>query len=228
MRNMAPPNTASMLSSGIEEFTPSTLPRFVSSVMSVIHALKALSLAKLPKNVMMQSNTTVSVMPSAAAAAASRASACEIFCSTANAQMETPHSSVPTTTNTLRRPTRSDHTPASSVVAVAVMAEALTMSATSEREAPNTSWMNRLKKLFSTAHATCPISDSITMRNHVLRGSFVETDLPIIAPIFKRNAGSGPEPHPTTCTGREEPRPCQALAPSPPSIPPMRQTPQTT
>ena len=93
-----------------------------------------------------------------------------MFCSTANAQMDRPQSSVPTTMKALRRPTRSLHTPASSVVAVAVMAEALTMSATSDSDAPNTSWMNKLKKLFSTAHATWPIRDNMTMRNHTLPG----------------------------------------------------------
>ena len=186
MRNIAPPNTASIDSSGIDEFTPSTRPRFVSSVMSVIHALNAESFARLPKNVMMQSNTMVSVMPSAAAAAASRASACETLCSTANAQIDTPQSSVPATMNTLRRPTRSDHTPASSVVAVAVTADALTMSATSESEAPNTSWMNRLKKLFSTAHAICPTSASITMRNHVFPGKRVAFGLFMLAPFRGR------------------------------------------
>ena len=173
MKNMAPPNTTSMLSSGMAEFTPSTRPRFVSSVMSVIHALKQASLARLPKNVMTQSNTIVSVMPRAAAAAASRASAADTFCSTANAQIDRPQTSVPATTKTFRRPARSDHTPTSSVVAVAVRAEALTMSATSDNDAPNASCMNRLKKLFSTAHATWPMSASTTMIVHVLAGSFV-------------------------------------------------------
>ena len=65
--------------------------------------------------------------------------------------------------NTLRFPTRSDHAPTSSVVAAAVSAEADTMSATSESDALKTSWMNRLKKLFSSAHATWPTNESRMM-----------------------------------------------------------------
>ena len=80
MKNSAPPNTASIASSGMAEFTPSTRPRFSSQVMSVTQALKHESFARLPKNVMMQSNTMVSVTPNAMAAAAVPASADEIDC----------------------------------------------------------------------------------------------------------------------------------------------------
>ena len=80
MRNIAPPNTASLASSGMAEFTPSTLPRFFSVVMSVTQALKHESFARLPKNVMMQSNTMVSVTPNAMAAAVEPASASEMVC----------------------------------------------------------------------------------------------------------------------------------------------------
>ena len=65
--HIVPPNTARIARSGIMALTPSALPRFVSSVLSVSHALKQASLADEPKNVMMQSNTMTSAQPSAAA-----------------------------------------------------------------------------------------------------------------------------------------------------------------
>ena len=68
--------------------------------------------------------------------------------------------------NALRLPARSDHAPTNSVVAAAVSAEADTISATSDSDASNTSWMNRLKKLFSSAQATCPKNDSRMMSAH--------------------------------------------------------------
>lgn len=155
-----------MASSGMAELTPSTLPRLVSSVTSVIQALKQESFDKLPKKVITQSKMMVRVMPKVAMAAASRARAAETLCRPAKARMERPHMKVPPTMNSLRLPTRSDHAPTKSVVAVAVRAEADTMSATSESDAPKASWMNRLKKLFSTAQATWPTKASMTTRNH--------------------------------------------------------------
>lgn len=66
-KNIKPPKTTSIATSGIIEFIPSTEPLFVESVLSVIHALNAASFAVEPKNVIIQSSAIVSVTPKAAA-----------------------------------------------------------------------------------------------------------------------------------------------------------------
>lgn len=48
-KNIKPPKTTSIATSGIIEFIPSTEPLFVESVLSVIHALNAASFAVEPK-----------------------------------------------------------------------------------------------------------------------------------------------------------------------------------
>ena len=67
--HIVPPNTTRIARSGIIALTPSALPRFVSSVLSVSHALKQASFADEPKNVITQSKTMTSMQPSAAALA---------------------------------------------------------------------------------------------------------------------------------------------------------------
>ena len=66
-KNMKPPNTTKMLTSGIMALIPSAAPRLVGSVESVSHALKAASLALEPKKVMTQSRMMVRLTPSVAA-----------------------------------------------------------------------------------------------------------------------------------------------------------------
>ena len=66
-KNINPPKTTKIATSGIIEFIPSTEPLLVESVESVSQALKAASLAEEPKKVIAQSKTIVSEMPSEAA-----------------------------------------------------------------------------------------------------------------------------------------------------------------
>ena len=176
--------------SGIAEFTPSTRPRFVSSVTPVSQALNAASLERLPKNVITQSKIIVRVTPMRAAWAASGESASEIPWIAANPMIETPHRAAPATTKTLRRRTRSDHAPTNSVVSVAVSAEAETMRATSCSDAPKESWTNRLRKLFSTAQATCPTKARSTMTSQVVRDIVGLVSRNAVGPVLSAMATS--------------------------------------
>ena len=56
-----------MATSGIMALMPSTLPRLLSSVTSVSHALKQASLAEEPKKVITQSRMMVMLTPTEAA-----------------------------------------------------------------------------------------------------------------------------------------------------------------
>ena len=69
-KNINPPNTTSILTSGIIAFIPSAAPRFEESVESVSQALKAASLALEPKKVITQSRMIVRLTPKDAAEAA--------------------------------------------------------------------------------------------------------------------------------------------------------------
>ena len=92
LKNINPPKTTKIATSGIMELIPSTEPLLVESVLSVIQALKAASFAVEPKNVIMQSNAIVSVTPNAAAEVTigkSVPSTC-VF-SNAKQKMEMPH-----------------------------------------------------------------------------------------------------------------------------------------
>ena len=69
-KDMNPPKTTRMAIRGIMELTPSAIPRFVSSVLSVSQALYAASFAVEPKKVMTQSRMMVREMPICMAEAA--------------------------------------------------------------------------------------------------------------------------------------------------------------
>ena len=66
-KNIKPPKTTKMLTSGIIALIPSAAPRFEESVESVNQALNAASLAVEPKNVITQSIIIVRLTPTVAA-----------------------------------------------------------------------------------------------------------------------------------------------------------------
>ena len=85
------PNTKSVERSGSTASTDSVLPRWFSSVMSLIHALNAASLAELPKKVIIQSITITKVAVTCTAAAAPTMAVTLLTVIAANAMVERPH-----------------------------------------------------------------------------------------------------------------------------------------
>ena len=71
-KNIKPPNTARIATSGIIALIPSAAPRLVLSVLSVNHALNAASLAEEPKKVITQSRIITREIATADALVASQ------------------------------------------------------------------------------------------------------------------------------------------------------------
>ena len=154
---------------------PSVLALLDGTVTSVIHALKAESLLVEPMKVIMQS-MTITVVTVAERAAAEDGSApmslprfsLEI---NANAMTVIPHATYPAQIKTLRLPSLSLRVPMTKVVTTATTALAATMVEISLVVPPNEK-RKVLKKLFSTAQATCPMKPKSIMFSNVSLPSF--------------------------------------------------------
>ena len=128
-KNIKPPNTTRIATSGIMALMPSAAPRLVLSVLSVSHALKAASLALLPKKVIRQSRAITRDTPRVAALAICGNSPVRTSSRTSIKQrMEMPQRIYPPQMNSLRFPMRSERAPIRTVVSVAATALAATMA----------------------------------------------------------------------------------------------------
>ena len=107
---------------------PSAAPRLVESVESVSHALNAASFAVEPKKVITQSRMIVSEIHTAVRLAVIAAAGfITPFDKNTKLKIEIPHKMYPTQMNSLRLPILSDNAPISTVVSVAVTADAATI-----------------------------------------------------------------------------------------------------
>ena len=137
-KDINPPKTASIATSGIIELMPSAAPRFVSSVTSVSQALKQASFAEEPKNVITQSIIITSVTQTAETeAAAGKIAPITSSRIRQNERMDMPQSIYPPHMNAFLLPSLSESAPIRSVVSVAATALAATIAEISAADAPN-------------------------------------------------------------------------------------------
>src|SRR5664280_2249936 len=150
------PKMMSIETSGRTARTDSTLPRFVWVVVSVMYALNAASLAVEPKKVMTQSMTTTVIAVMMTALAPGNHTAAFLTLMNPKTAVEKPHRKYPVQMKTLRLPTLSESPPMSSVVRVAAMALAATMSAIYVGSVEIVLYRKTLKYMFSIVQANCP------------------------------------------------------------------------